>query len=443
MKSLKKIKISKLLKGVFPKYKKKITSNNIIDENIISNDSFQYNDQELYIFVNRVNILFSMSYSKMLKNDTNLKILYEMKYLTTNKSDRELLEILNQSIFNKYFNYIPSLNPINIDESNSSIELNLSTESTIFPTQIDLNDTKTETILKNDITCKLLKKMNNNIIKEDNLVLIESPDLNLLTDSFINNYNTPNINTPNISTVYQNNGRYIIEFNVGQLSKKTNIFLCMCNILLNWIYFIWNRLFNSCIRSKKQYLFLCVNSICKENIINSLKYIYKNITITKIEVNSKNIFTMNDILQFYNVKNLNINDYTLTQLFFIVIFILKTDLNGLFDTNRIINLYNYYIEFTTIESTIIENEINLLSNFKKEIFILCKNIVLTIKNNNLYNIQSSETLINEICFNVFFSNLIKENTISSNILQLNNFELIYKGNISRSNLKQLFTILLV
>ena len=106
-------------------------------------------------------------------------------------------------------------------------------------------------------------------------------------------------------------------------------------------------------------------------------------------------------------------------------------------------MYNYYIKFTTIESTIIENEINLLDNFKKEIFILCKNIVLTIKNNSLYNIQSSEILINEICFNVFFSNLIKENTISSNILQLNNFELIYKGNISRSNLKQLFTVLLI
>lgn len=442
MKSLKKIKISKVLKGVFPKYKKK-TPNNTIDQTIMSNEPFQYNDQELSIFINRVNVLFSISYSKILKNDTNLKILYEMKSLTINKSDRELLEILNQSIFDKYFNYISS-NSTNMDETSLDIIPNSSIKPTIPITQLNLNDIETEPILKNDTTCQLLKKINNNIVKDDNVFSTKSSNSSLSIDNAINNCNIPTINLSNTPVIHQNSGQYIIEFNVTQLTKKTNMFLWICNILLSWIYFIWDKLFKCCcIQSKKQYLFLCVNSICKENIINSLKYIYQNITVTKIQVNSKNIFTMDDILRFYTVKNLNINDYTLTQLFFITVFILKTDLNGLFDTNRIINLYNYYIKFTTIESTIIENEINLLDNFKKEIFILCKNIVLTIKNNSLYNIQSSEILINEICFNVFFSNLIKENTISSNILQLNNFELIYKGNISRSNLKQLFTVLLI
>ncbi|ORD94063.1 hypothetical protein ECANGB1_1212 [Enterospora canceri] len=109
---LTKSKISSVFKKAFKHHKKKpkvtglqYDASQPLRQNTPNSESDKIYNQDLALFVNRVNTIFTLSYNKRLKGENGLEILYEMRRLCSGRSDGEILEVLNEVHFNRYFTF--------------------------------------------------------------------------------------------------------------------------------------------------------------------------------------------------------------------------------------------------------------------------------------------------------------------------------------------------
>lgn len=456
--------------------------------NISSASSDKLLNEELRLFTEKVNLLFTLKSNKRLKSDLALGAVAQMRWLCLDKSDSEILEKLSGSQFKKYFEKIKKtqdkyekFTDLSDDEnirqniySNQETKINIKKSNDLYSDY---------SLIHSDKTLEMLNKYNK-VIKDKKDKQFSSKNICVGKTAW-DNYQSPSINSIEMKNTERDVLREIptkknkkqdsikmVEKkpNRTQVTKKKNIFIRFFEYLFSFLCCCF------CKESK-----LSKTTIIKHNILNSLKHILERSLNTK--TSNKEGFDIKNAIKlhghFYKriLSRSFLNNYHLLDIFHVVLKVCKEEKIRVFNykTTEIL-LERFHVNLPTkinfgenkditVNTRIRENEtqnsfssnlkllrqaIKNLNFFQNNVFLCIGKIIKVYMENNLIAdkkifIQGSYISLEDISHNIIFTEktiMDRDTTFidfsGENIYDKNN-EIVTENNIKEVEMLFMFS----
>ena len=426
MKSLSdKIKIPSALKRIGKKKKEdkkedipKYDPSKPLRQNIVDAENDRNKNEDILLFEEKVNFLFTLKSNKKLRSNITLSELIKLQILCKDKNDGEIIDKLSDPLFDKYFEICDKLenDAISLQTGESSFE-----QSSQYK-NLNRKDYDEASVISNDKTIELIAKYKPCDEKSSSEVQNDKEEMpttwekyksplmtatERLTDEEkdeLNNYSDTHSDKidEELKIEMKNIKERILNKNKEE-EVKHNIFKRIWLAIVRFLKSL--AIFFGCIHTT-EIIHLKINDTTKFNLLDTLKYIDRSSKHFKIKTNDKEV-SKDVFVSFFNKPITNFHTYKLNDLVTVVFTVLKLEIKGFFDIEEADALFGEFKMVSNEEKRIrlLLNHVEILSTFYREMLLSLSNILRTISQSDLYDLKEKQKIINEVVFDIVFANL--------------------------------------